>query len=143
MSAIEFTKVANGDKSMTKTGSTNSLSDLNESNKTIVADVTWSDIAFSVGETADKPTKQILENCWGSCKAGEVCAIMGPSGAGKSSLLNVLAGRSAPGDNTFISGSVQVGGKQINPATFKKNIAYVMQDDTLMATSTPREVSLG
>jgi len=32
-----------------------------------------------------------------------------------------------------------VGGEAINPVAFKQNIAYVMQDDTLMAPSTPRE----
>lgn len=64
---------------------------------------------------------------------------MGPSGAGKSSLLNVLAGRSATGNGVSISGKVMVGGKSINPVAFRKNIAYVMQDDALMATATPRE----
>ena len=48
----------------------------------------WSKIKFTV---KDKP---ILNDCYGSVPAGQVCAIMGPSGAGKSSLLNVLAGRS-------------------------------------------------
>ncbi len=32
-----------------------------------------------------------------------------------------------------------VGGIQINPVAYRKNIAYVMQDDALMATATPRE----
>ena len=64
---------------------------------------------------------------------------MGPSGAGKSSLLNVLAGRSAPAPGITIEGKVEVGGKVINPVTYRKNIAYVMQDDALMATATPRE----
>ena len=32
-----------------------------------------------------------------------------------------------------------VGGKVINPVAYRKNIAYVMQDDSLMATATPRE----
>ena len=32
-----------------------------------------------------------------------------------------------------------VGGQTINPVTYRKNIAYVMQDDSLMATATPRE----
>jgi ABC-type multidrug transport system ATPase subunit/ABC-type multidrug transport system permease subunit len=64
---------------------------------------------------------------------------MGPSGAGKSSILNVLAGRSAPAPGIAISGRVTVGGKEINPVSFRKNIAYVMQDDSLMATATPRE----
>jgi ABC-type multidrug transport system ATPase subunit len=65
---------------------------------------------------------------------------MGPSGAGKSSLLNVLAGRSAAAEGISVSGHVTVGGTPINPVSFRKNIAYVMQDDALMATQTPEEV---
>ena len=38
-----------------------------------------------------------------------------------------------------IEGKITVGGKVINPVAFRKNIAYVMQDDALMATSSPRE----
>jgi ABC-type multidrug transport system ATPase subunit len=30
----------------------------------------------------------------------------------------------------------------INPVAYRKNIAYVMQDDSLMATATPREALL-
>jgi len=68
-----------------------------------------------------------------------VCAIMGPSGAGKSSLLNVLAGRSAPAPGIAITGTVTVAGVPINPVVFRKHIAYVMQDDALMATQTPED----
>ena len=32
-----------------------------------------------------------------------------------------------------------VGGVEINPVAYRKNIAYVMQDDALMQTATPRE----
>eukprot|EP01034_Spumella_vulgaris_P043032 gene43032-53403_t len=64
---------------------------------------------------------------------------MGPSGAGKSSLLNVLAGRSSSGGATSIEGMITVGGTQINPVAYRKNIAYVMQDNAMMATATPRE----
>jgi len=35
-----------------------------------------------------------------------------------------------------------VGGRTINPVSYRKNIAYVMQDDSLMATATPREALL-
>jgi ABC-type multidrug transport system ATPase subunit len=60
-------------------------------------------------------------------------------GAGKSSLLNVLAGRSAPSANIEISGRVNISGMDVNPVKYRQNIAYVMQEDTLLATATPRE----
>ena len=96
-------------------------------------DIQWSSLNFKAKKT------NILTDCWGKVSSGEVCAIMGPSGAGKSSLLNVLAGRSSPGAGITIEGKVTVGGKIINPVAFRKNIAYVMQDDALLATATPRE----
>ena len=34
---------------------------------------------------------------------------------------------------------MKVADKFVNPVAFKQNIAYVMQDDALMATATPRE----
>jgi len=60
-------------------------------------------------------------------------------GSGKSSLLNVLAGRSASTTGIKIEGCVKVAGQEINPVSFRKNIAYVMQDDALMATAHLRE----
>jgi ABC-type multidrug transport system ATPase subunit len=59
--------------------------------------------------------------------------------AGKSSLLNVIAGRSATSPEVDVCGNFAVNGKKINPVEFRKNIAYVMQDDALLATATPRE----
>lgn len=96
-------------------------------------DIVWSDLNFVAGKA------NILTNCWGKVGSNKVCAIMGPSGAGKSSLLNVLAGRSASAADISVSGKISVGGKLINPVAFRKNIAYVMQDDALLATATPRE----
>ena len=54
-------------------------------------------------------------------------------------MLNVLAGRSASASGINIHGSFKVGDMKINPVEFRSRIAYVMQDDALMATSTPRE----
>lgn len=34
---------------------------------------------------------------------------------------------------------VKIGSRRINPVQFRKHVAYVMQDDALMATATPRE----
>ncbi|KAJ1439146.1 ABC transporter [Ochromonadaceae sp. CCMP2298] len=107
---------------------------INKSRKSAAApSFEWKRINFKVGE------KKILDDCWGRVTAGTVCAILGPSGAGKSSLLNVLAGRSANAPGVTISAAVRVDGQLINPVSFRKNIAYVMQDDSLMATATPRE----
>ena len=111
-----------------------SLPPVKRSNSSMVwGDISWRDLTFRVKD------KAILSDCWGYAAAGTICAIMGPSGAGKSSLLNVLAGRSTPRAGVDISGYVMVGGKKINPVAFRKNIAYVMQDDALVATATPRE----
>jgi ABC-type glutathione transport system ATPase component len=96
--------------------------------------VVWKHIDFVAGEK-----KKILDDCWGNVPAGKVCAIMGPSGAGKSSLLNVLAGRSASAAHVKVTGNVHVAGHKINPVKFRERIAYVMQDDSLLATATPRE----
>lgn len=100
-------------------------------------DFRFSSVNFSV----DNGKKQILKDCWGTIPAGNVCAIMGPSGSGKSSLLNVLAGRSSsvPSAGINVSNKVFVGGEMVQPVEFRRNIAYVMQDDALMGTATPRE----
>ena len=101
-------------------------------------DIVWKDVDFTI-KSGSGATKHILKDCWGSVPAGKICAVMGPSGSGKSSLLNVLAGRSSSVDNIRITGKIKVGGNLIDPVSFRKNIAYVMQDDALMATATPRE----
>lgn len=72
-------------------------------------------------------------------------------------MLNVLAGRSSSVGDVHASGKVstphnlqllslmslcsqvKIGGRLINPVTYRRNIAYVMQDDCLMPTATPRE----
>lgn len=46
---------------------------------------------------------------------------------------------SAAAGSVAITGDIFVAGRKINPVTFRENIAYVMQDDSLLATATPRE----
>jgi len=108
-------------------------SDIAINRKREAKDVTWSNINFVAGKS------KVLTDCWGEVKVGQVCAILGPSGAGKSSLLNVLAGRSSSASGVEVSGTMKVGGKEVNPVSYRKHIAYVMQDDSMLATTTPRE----
>jgi len=69
----------------------------------------------------------------------ELCAIMGPSGAGKSSLLNILAGRVQSRGNIKVTCPITCNGNSIDPLEFRTRVAYVMQEDALFATQTPRE----
>ena len=71
----------------------------------------------------------------------QITAIMGPSGAGKTSLLNILAGRAKSKGNLTISADVRLNNYSVDPTDIevRKQIAFVSQDDSLQATSTPRE----
>merc|ERR1712137_1135915 len=94
----------------------------------------WKDLNFSING------KQILKGLSGLIQPGRLTGVMGPSGSGKSTLMNVLAGRqrtSAKGME--FSGTITAAGRVIDPVKFRSSVAYVMQDDALMATETPRE----
>ena len=54
----------------------------------------------------------------------------------------MLAGRQSTAGNLTVTGNVSVGNRVINPVAFRKNVAYVMQEDALFATATPREALL-
>ena len=95
--------------------------------------ISWENIKFSVGD------KTILNNVSGSIRPSGLCAIMGPSGAGKSTLLNIIAGRLRSQGKKVVEGSVFANGNKIEPFKFRKQIAYVMQEDALFPTQTPRE----
>jgi ABC-type multidrug transport system ATPase subunit len=105
------------------------------------ADFTWQGVGYTV--VTRNGDKEILSNISGQLSSGDVCALMGPSGSGKTSLLNVLAGRvrSRDGKQT-ISGDMRLGGKSLTGVLLRKRIAYVMQQDVLYATQTPREALL-
>ena len=72
-------------------------------------------------------------------RQGSFTFLTGPSGAGKSSLLNVLAGRVSTGGAHRVEGTVGVNGHAIDPLSYRENIAYVMQEDAITRTATPRE----
>jgi ABC-type multidrug transport system ATPase subunit len=83
----------------------------------------------------------LLHNIWGEVPKKEITAIMGPSGAGKSTLLNILAGRTRTKGNLTVSADVRLDNFSVDPTDVevRKQIAFVAQDDSLNATSTPRE----
>lgn len=102
---------------------------------------TWEGVSYGVG--SGKREKQILSDITGSLSSGEVCALIGPSGAGKTSLLNILAGRiRAKGASQRVAGSMLLDGQAISGSSLRKRIAYVMQQDLLCPTHTPREAFL-
>eukprot|EP01065_Artemidia_motanka_P011493 TRINITY_DN161_c0_g1_i1.p1 TRINITY_DN161_c0_g1~~TRINITY_DN161_c0_g1_i1.p1 ORF type:complete len:642 (+),score=202.00 TRINITY_DN161_c0_g1_i1:96-1928(+) len=81
--------------------------------------------------------REVLHSMSGIARPGEIIAVMGPSGAGKSCLLNSLAGRSA---GVSVFGSVRVNGITTTPADRRARCGYVMQEDALLTTQTPREI---
>jgi len=104
----------------------------------------WEDVSYGVGK--GKKEKQILSGIsglLGGAGGGECCAIIGPSGSGKTSLLNILAGRIRnKGAAQRVSGTILLDGQPIYGAALRKRIAYVMQQDLLCPTQTPREALL-
>eukprot|EP00299_Pterocystis_sp_00344_P019144 c9525_g1_i1.p1 GENE.c9525_g1_i1~~c9525_g1_i1.p1 ORF type:complete len:599 (+),score=142.03 c9525_g1_i1:29-1825(+) len=97
----------------------------------------WKNISYSV--VNKKMKKQILNTVWGKVPGGKVCCILGPSGSGKTSLLNLLAGRISRTSRNEMSGEVTINDNAIEPVKYRRKIAYVMQDDALFPTLTPRE----
>lgn len=101
---------------------------------------TWEGVSYGVG--SGKKEKTILSDISGSLTSGEVCALLGPSGAGKTSLLNVLAGRIRSKGSQRVTGNMLLDGQPISGSGLRKRIAYVMQQDLLCPTQTPREALL-
>ncbi|KAF4670426.1 hypothetical protein FOZ61_000122, partial [Perkinsus olseni] len=83
----------------------------------------------------------ILNDLSGSIQSGRLTAIMGPSGSGKSTFLNVLSGRTSSKSvkGSTVSVNLKVNGRSIDPVEAKREFAYVMSEDALLATSTPYE----
>ncbi|KAJ1976117.1 hypothetical protein H4R35_002841 [Dimargaris xerosporica] len=80
--------------------------------------------------------KTILHGVSGQVMPGEMVAIMGSSGAGKSTLLNALSGRLTVGK---LGGQILFNGEKRIPSQFKKQAAYVEQDDLMYAQLSVRE----
>ena len=101
----------------------------------------WKNISMTATPSKAKVEgRSILNNVWGRCPGGKVTCIMGPSGSGKTSLLNVLAGRmsnkTTQGVTIETKNNILWNGYLVDPASmyFRKTIAFVAQDDTLLDT---------
>ncbi|GKY92588.1 hypothetical protein MPSEU_000228900 [Mayamaea pseudoterrestris] len=106
----------------------------------------WTNISMTtIPPKAKVDGRRILENVWGRCPSGKVTAVMGPSGSGKTSLLNVLSGRMTSKRTKSVTidtkNNILWNNYLVDPASiyFRKTIAFVAQDDSLLDTATPRE----
>lgn len=98
-------------------------------------EITLQDVCFSY----DEGESAILTNINLTINAGESIAITGPSGCGKTTLMKIMLGLLQP-----TSGRVLLDGKSINQLglkNYRKAIAAVMQNDTLLAGSIGDNIS--
>ncbi len=74
----------------------------------------------------------------GVIPAESFTAILGPSGSGKTTFLNFLAGR-LMSNNLVLQGEFKINGVFIrNMEEYSNQIGYVMQEDALLGTLTPK-----
>jgi len=99
------------------------------------ADLAWAGLTCTVLDRKTLADKTILHPGSGVVLPGEMCALVGPSGAGKSTLLDMLAGRKTTGR---LGGTVFMNGRPVGKA-FKRNSAYVAQEDVFVPTLTAGE----
>mmetsp|Transcript_22804 Transcript_22804/g.55375 ORF Transcript_22804/g.55375 Transcript_22804/m.55375 type:complete len:628 (-) Transcript_22804:343-2226(-) len=111
---------------------------INPKDKIEGIDLQWADLVVDIpatGKTGDQKKRRILDHANGKMEKGKMSCIMGPSGSGKTTLMTTLAGR----QSLPWHGVVTADGEEIDPVDFRSNIAFVMQEEALYPTQTPRE----
>ena len=87
------------------------------------------------------PEKDILKGITSNIGKGSMTAIIGPSGSGKTTMMNFLAGRQNESQMFLSHCDYYINGAKIdNVNRFKNIIGYVLQDDIMDVTLTPRQL---
>lgn len=105
--------------------------------KGILVSLSWEEVIYTV--KTQNGMSNILKGVSGFANPGQLLAIMGSSGSGKTTLLSILSNQVIPNRNVKISGSVKINGEDIKNYDYPSIARYVMQQDILQATMTPRE----
>ncbi|CAD8196341.1 unnamed protein product [Paramecium octaurelia] len=108
-----------------------------------LVDLSFENIEYSVRvidpKSQQKENKPILKGLTGICPGGQVTAILGSSGAGKTTLLNILACRVPKTSESQLRGKVLANHQEYDYEKFCLFASYIMQNDILMETMTPKE----
>jgi len=111
--------------------------------------LTFKELSYSVSvkkkkskhfQKAPRERRELLRGISGICRPSELTAIMGASGAGKTTLLNLLSVRLSSKKGNILKGEFLANNKKYDIHLFCKFAGYVMQNDILLETMTPREV---
>ncbi|KAJ2723674.1 hypothetical protein GGI07_002469 [Coemansia sp. Benny D115] len=105
-----------------------------EKRESVAPILSWNNLDYDV--KTKHGVRRVLHGISGSVYPGELVAIMGSSGAGKTTLLNVLAGRVQGGR---LYGDITFNGSKRDPHTFKRQLAFVEQDDLMYPQLTVSE----
>ena len=99
--------------------------------------LSWKDLSYSV--KLKDSTRMILKPATGHANPGEILAVMGSSGCGKTTLLSLISNQVFLTNKVTVTGSVFMNGESIKNYDYTAYARYVMQEDILMPTLTPRE----